>query len=79
MEYHAVDTGFGVRELTFAEIDVISGASDSSDNVLKYGGAGAFVGGLIGTAAEPGGGTVAGGAIGFLAGAVVGTVVTIVG
>jgi hypothetical protein len=59
---------FDVRELSFEEIDLVNGASKWGDNVLKYGGAGGAIGAF---------GGLQGAAIGILAGALVGTIVTI--
>ena len=62
--------GAGIQELTFDEIDDVMGASQWGENVLKYGGAGGFIGGLAGGPA--------GGAIGFLGGAAIGTLLCLV-
>lgn len=58
-----------VRELSFDEIDLVAGASEWGDNVIKFGG----VGGAIGAFGGP-----QSAAVGILVGAVVGTIVTLV-
>lgn len=58
-----------MRTLTIGEIDEVGGASEWGDNVLKYSGAFGTVGAFAG---------IKGAAIGILAGAVVGTIITIV-
>lgn len=57
-----------MREMSFAEVDMVAGGSEWGENVLKYGGAGALIGAFGGPK---------GAAIGIVAGAVVGTIVTI--
>lgn len=58
-----------MRELNFAEVDMVAGASEWGDNVLKYAGAGALLGAFGGPK---------GTAAGIIVGAVVGTIVTLV-
>lgn len=59
----------GIHELSFDEIDAISGASELGENVLVFGGAGGAIGGLIGGPK--------GAAVGVLVGAAVGVIVTV--
>lgn len=59
-----------MRELTFNDLDLVAGGSEWGDNVLKYGGVGATIGGFTFG--------LAGVAWGGIGGAVVGTVVTII-
>jgi len=59
-----------MRELTLEEVETVAGASAWGDNVLKYGGGGALIGGFI-SLENP-----AFAAGGFLLGAAVGTAVT---
>lgn len=58
-----------MRELTLCEVNDVSGASEWGDNVLTYGGGFAFIGAFGGPK---------GAAAGFLVGAAVGTIVTLV-
>lgn len=58
-----------MRELHASELSVVGAGSEWGDNVLDYGGAGAAIGTFFGPK---------GTAIGMIAGAVVGTIVTIV-
>lgn len=58
-----------MRELTTTEFDLIAGGSEWGDNVLKYAGAGALIGSFGGPK---------GAAVGIIAGAVVGTFVTVI-
>lgn len=58
-----------MRELTMNEVELVAGASEWGDNVLKYAGAGALLGSFGGPK---------GAAAGIIVGAVVGTIVTIV-
>jgi hypothetical protein len=59
----------GIQALTFEELEAVSGGSEWGDNVLKYGAVGGGIGRFFG---------LQGTAIGILAGAVVGTIVTVV-
>lgn len=59
----------GIQELSFDEIDAITGASELGENVLVFGGAGGAIGGMIGGPK--------GAAVGVLVGAVVGVAVTV--
>lgn len=59
----------GIQPLSFDEIDAISGASELGDNVIKYGGIGGAIGSLTLTPQ--------GAAVGIVAGAVVGVLVTV--
>ncbi len=66
--YATFGHNIGVQELTFDEIDAVGGASELGENVLLFAGAG----GLIGSFAGP-----KGAAVGVLAGAAVGVLVTV--
>ena len=58
-----------MRELTFNEVEDVAGASEWGDNVLTYGSGVAFLGSFGGPK---------GAAAGFLIGAAIGTVITLI-